>query len=204
MSDEIDELLEEAVFLMEDAVFGRPVPGVKLEPGPCKCFKIPASDGYTEKDLCFRSGVLGTLTQEQNKKLCPEEQRIHMTDGLGKRIAILRRASTICKTQVTEKEKGTRWPLWWSCMGKTLPKIAREIEKEPVPVPPPVPPPAPKPTPKPEVKPPVKPVKPEAKVEPGKMTPEQLIEKLRGETKAKPKPKPKPKEEEEEEEGEEE
>jgi len=188
MSDEldiVDELLDDAVFLMEDAVFGRPVPGVKQEPGPCKCFKIPASDGYAEKDLCFKPGILGTLTQDQNKKLCPEEQRIHMTDGLGKRIAILRRASTLCKAQVTEKEKGTRWPLWWSCMGKTLPKIAREIEKEPVPVPVlvPVPPPAPKPVPKPEVK----PVKP---------TPLKVIEELKG----KPKPKPKPKEEEEEEE----
>ena len=153
MSDVLDEITEEAVYLMEEAVYAKPVPGTKPEPGPCKCFKIPAMPpDYPEKNICFKSMMRGALTQEQIPKLCPEADRQYLIDGLGKRIAILRRSSSICKAQVVEKEKGTRWPLWWSCMGKILPKIAREIEKEPIP-----PPPAPKPAPKPEVKPAPKP-----------------------------------------------
>ena len=52
---------------------------IKALYSPCKCFRIKKKDG-TYEDLCYKEGVVGALSQSQERALC-REKIISYIDG---------------------------------------------------------------------------------------------------------------------------
>ena len=87
-------------------------PGIEykapLEPVPCTCYEV---DGTK---MCFRHGIIGTLSQEQRKRLCSEE--IIKTEGIARRVKAFKAAVEVCKVEIEKFPKGQRLEPYLRCM----------------------------------------------------------------------------------------
>jgi hypothetical protein len=79
--------------------------GIVIDPGrandphqSCHCTGITKSDGSTE-ELCFKPGVIGTLSQEQNRSLCAVREPMRHPEAFKQRIERFQRASETCVAQ---------------------------------------------------------------------------------------------------------
>ncbi len=94
-----DETLDHFLF------FAIATDGIVIEPEvakdlalPCRCTTITKSNGQTE-DICFKRGVIGTLSQPQRKDLCRTTEPLRNPEGFQDRIKKFQRASDACVSQ---------------------------------------------------------------------------------------------------------
>lgn len=88
---------------------------------PCTCYKIAPT-----RTMCWSSGVIGTLTKEQEERFCPTKE-YKTSPKLERRMANWMEAVEICKAEIAELPKGERLDLWLSCMGRELGKRSIEV-----------------------------------------------------------------------------
>lgn len=62
---------------------------------PCRCVPITKTDG-TKENLCFKRGVVGTLSQAQERTLCKITEPLSNPAGFQNRIQKFQRASEAC------------------------------------------------------------------------------------------------------------
>lgn len=87
---------------------------------PCRCFEYEPG-----KKLCFSKGIVGALSDEQEKIYCPTIEKLE-SPGLEKRLKSWMGAKTICKAEIEPIPKGERLGPWLGCMSREL--TARGIE----------------------------------------------------------------------------
>jgi len=87
---------------------------------PCRCFEYEPG-----KKLCFSKGIVGALSDEQEKIYCPTIEKLE-SPGLERRLKSWMGAKTICKAEIEPIPKGERLEPWLHCMSREL--AARGIE----------------------------------------------------------------------------
>jgi len=114
-----DDVIMEYMFL-QVATDGIVVnPAVASDPGiPCRCTTIDKRDG-TRADLCFKRGVVGTLTQEQAAEMCRTREALRHPEGFRAHIQAFQRASDECAAGGAKTVEGRV-----SCMGRKLREAA--------------------------------------------------------------------------------
>jgi hypothetical protein len=113
-----DAMLE--LFFLESAVDGIVIePAAANDPNlACRCVPITKADGTVE-DLCFKKGVIGTLTQEQNRQLCRSRIPLRHPAGFEQHIAAFERASEACVAEGQNTLEGRI-----ACMSRKLREAA--------------------------------------------------------------------------------
>lgn len=61
----------------------------------CHCVDIQKTDGTT-KPICFKPGVVGTLSQDQVRDLCRAREPLRHPEGIQRRVATFERAAAEC------------------------------------------------------------------------------------------------------------
>jgi len=87
---------------------------------PCRCIEYRPG-----KKLCFSKGVVGALSDEQEKLYCPTEEKLE-SPGLQKRLEDWMESVDICKGEIAKIPPGERLKPWLSCMSREL--KARGVE----------------------------------------------------------------------------
>lgn len=87
---------------------------------PCRCIECRPG-----KKLCFSKGIVGALSDEQEKLYCPTEEKLE-SPGLGKRLESWMGSVDICKGEIAKVPPGERLKPWLSCMSREL--KARGVE----------------------------------------------------------------------------
>ena len=87
---------------------------------PCRCIEYKPG-----KKLCFSSGVVGALSDEQEKLYCNPEEKLE-SPGLEKRLKSWMGSVDICKAEIAKIPPGERLKPWLSCMSREL--KARGVE----------------------------------------------------------------------------
>lgn len=95
---------------------------------PCRCFEYEPG-----KKLCFSKGIVGALSDDQEKVYCPTVEKLE-SPGLERRLKSWMGAKTICKAEIETIPKGERLEPWLSCMSRELatsnsPMLTKEILK---------------------------------------------------------------------------
>ena len=100
---ELAGLLDEFLF------FSVGIDGIVIDPEraydsslPCRCVDVTKANGQSES-LCWHAGLVGLLTQEQEKDLCKSRIPLRHPQGVEKRIEAFERASSECKGMEIEK-----------------------------------------------------------------------------------------------------
>lgn len=86
----------------------------KAKATSCRCIEYQPG-----KKLCFSSGVVGALSDEQEKLYCNPEIPLE-SPGLEKRLKSWMGATKICKAEIAEVPKGERLEPWLHCMSREL------------------------------------------------------------------------------------
>jgi len=86
----------------------------KAKASPCRCIEYKPG-----KKLCFSSGVVGALSDEQEKIYCAPEVPLE-SPGLERRLKNWMGSVEICKAEIAEIPKGERLEPWLSCMSREL------------------------------------------------------------------------------------
>ncbi len=81
---------------------------------PCRCIEYRPG-----KKLCFSKGIVGALSDEQEKLYCPVTEKLESL-GLEKRLAGWMEAVDTCKAEIAHIPKGERLEPWLSCMSREL------------------------------------------------------------------------------------
>lgn len=87
---------------------------------PCRCIEYRPG-----KKLCFSKGIVGALSDEQEKLYCPTEEKLE-SPGLQKRLESWMGSVDICKSEIAKVPPGERLKPWLSCMSREL--KARGVE----------------------------------------------------------------------------
>jgi len=87
---------------------------------PCRCIEYRPG-----KRLCFSKGIIGALTDEQEKIYCPTIEEL-VSPGLERRLQGWMESVETCKAEIEAIPKGERLAPWLSCMSREL--AARKIE----------------------------------------------------------------------------
>jgi len=87
---------------------------------PCRCVEYKPG-----KKLCFSKGIVGALSDEQEKLYCSTTEAME-SPGLEKRLKSWQGAVTICKAEIEPILKGERLEPWLHCMSREL--SARGVE----------------------------------------------------------------------------
>ena len=87
---------------------------------PCRCMEYRSG-----KKLCFSRGIIGALSDEQEKIYCPTTEELEST-GLEKRLEGWMESVETCKAEIAIIPKGERLKPWLSCMSREL--AARGVE----------------------------------------------------------------------------
>lgn len=96
---------------------------------PCRCIEYRPG-----KKLCFSKGIVGALSDEQEKIYCPTVEEL-VSPGLERRLKGWMGSVTICKAEIEPIPKGERLGPWLGCMSRELRARgirARAEEKEAV------------------------------------------------------------------------
>lgn len=93
---------EVQALLDEFLVFATAVDGVVVVPDrandpnqPCRCVDFTKSNGQVEP-ICFKNGVVGTLTQYQVGTLCRTRLPLRHPEGIERRLTTFQRAAEEC------------------------------------------------------------------------------------------------------------
>ncbi len=81
---------------------------------PCRCIEYRPG-----KKLCFSKGIIGALSDEQEKIYCPTIEKLE-SPGLERRLEGWMGAVDTCKAEIAEIPKGERLEPWLSCMSREL------------------------------------------------------------------------------------
>lgn len=127
-ADEIMERIrqqERDSLLLNSIPYAYGSPGIVVDEAtaratPCRCVEYKP-----EKFLCWSPGVVGALTDEQEKLYCPTTEKIERP-GIVERMRNWQEAVDICKAEIAEIAKGERLEPWLSCMSREL--AAREVK----------------------------------------------------------------------------
>lgn len=100
-------------------------PGIVVDEGvakatPCRCIEYRPG-----KKLCFSKGIVGALSDEQEKLYCPTEEKLE-SPGLEKRLENWMGSVDICKAEIAKIPLGERLKPYLSCMSREL--KARGVE----------------------------------------------------------------------------
>jgi len=87
---------------------------------PCRCIEYRPG-----KKLCFSKGIVGALSDEQEKLYCPTEEKL-VSPGLQKRLESWMESVDTCKAEIAKVPPGERLKPWLSCMSREL--KARGVE----------------------------------------------------------------------------
>ena len=87
---------------------------------PCRCIEYRPN-----KKLCFSKGIIGALSDEQEKLYCQPEEKL-VSPGLEKRLGKWVEAVGTCKREIEPIPRGERLEPWLSCMSREL--AARTVE----------------------------------------------------------------------------
>ena len=87
---------------------------------PCRCIEYRPG-----KKLCFSKGIIGALSDEQEKIYCTTTVPLE-SPGLEKRLDDWMESVEVCKAEIAPIPKGERLEPWLSCMAREL--SARGIE----------------------------------------------------------------------------
>ena len=88
----------------------------------CKCF------GYDDKDYCFSKGVIGLLTQDQEKKYCALGKNYTVAPGIKKHFAEFSEAAKEAHKKIEDMKPGMeRLETWLEAMGAELGKRGIEV-----------------------------------------------------------------------------
>ncbi len=87
---------------------------------PCHCIEYKPG-----KKLCFSKGIVGALSDEQEKLYCSTTEEME-SPGLEKRLKHWGESIETCKTEIAEIPPGERLEPWLSCMSREL--SARGVE----------------------------------------------------------------------------
>lgn len=94
----------------------------ELKKAPCKCFQIgPSKEAHNL--MCFRKGVIGTLTDEQETRLCDIKDIKPPTPALKKRINEFTEAIHAAQ----ERYKGEGIRTWLELVGQETRKRGIEL-----------------------------------------------------------------------------
>lgn len=86
----------------------------KAKATSCRCIEYRPG-----KKLCFSSGVVGALSDEQEKLYCHPEEKLE-SPGLEKRLKSWMGSVDICKAEIAKVPPGERLKPWLSCMSREL------------------------------------------------------------------------------------
>ena len=81
---------------------------------PCRCVEYKPG-----KSLCWSSGVVGALSDEQEKLYCPTVEKIERP-GTVERMRNWQEAVGVCKAEIEPIPKGERLEPWLTCMSREL------------------------------------------------------------------------------------
>lgn len=81
---------------------------------PCRCIEYRPG-----KKLCFSKGIIGALSDEQEKMYCPVMEPME-SPGLEKRLEGWMESVETCKAEIAAVPKGERLEPWLSCMSREL------------------------------------------------------------------------------------
>lgn len=87
---------------------------------PCRCIEYRPG-----KKLCFSKGIIGALSDEQEKIYCPTTVPLE-SPRLERRLEGWMGAVETCKAEIAEIPKGERLKPWLSCMSREL--VAHGVE----------------------------------------------------------------------------
>lgn len=90
------------------------VDGAKAKATPCRCIEYKPG-----KKLCFSKGIIGALSDEQEKIYCPAVEEL-VSPGLERRLSNWMESVETCKAEIAEIPKGERLEPWLSCMSREL------------------------------------------------------------------------------------
>lgn len=81
---------------------------------PCRCIEYRPG-----KKLCFSKGIVGALSNEQEKIYCPTTIPLE-SPGLERRLKGWMESVETCKAEIAEIPKGERLAPWLGCMSREL------------------------------------------------------------------------------------
>ncbi len=81
---------------------------------PCRCLEYRPG-----KKLSFSKGIIGALSDEQEKIYCPTTVPLE-SPGLERRLESWMESVETCKAEIAEIPKGERLEPWLSCMSREL------------------------------------------------------------------------------------
>ncbi len=130
-----DEVIARQRDLEMDSLMFHSVPYMHGSPGiivndavakssPCRCIEYKPG-----KLLCFSRGIVGALSDEQEKTYCPTIEKLE-SPGLQRRMNGWMGAVKVCKAEIEPISRGERLEPWLNCMSREL--AARGIETSPV------------------------------------------------------------------------
>jgi len=128
-----DEVMERVRERERDSLLLNSIPYAYGSPGivvneatakasPCRCIEYRPG-----KKLCFSKGIVGALSDEQEKIYCPTIVPLE-SPGLERRMESWMESVETCKAEIAEIPKGERLEPWLSCMSRQL--AAKEIRVE--------------------------------------------------------------------------
>ena len=126
-----DEVMERVREQEHDSLMLHSVPYAYGSPGivvdeararatPCRCIEYRPG-----KKLCFSKGIIGALSDEQEKIYCPTTVPLE-SPGLERRLESWMGAVETCKAEIAGIPKGEKLEPWLSCMSREL--VAHGVE----------------------------------------------------------------------------
>ncbi len=129
-ADEVMERVREREhdsLMLHSVVYAYGSPGIVVdEPlakaSPCRCIEYRPG-----KKLCFSKGIIGALSDDQEKIYCPTTVPLE-SPGLERRMESWMESVETCKAEIAEIPKGERLEPWLTCMSREL--ATKEIRVE--------------------------------------------------------------------------
>lgn len=121
-ADEVMERVREREhdsFMLHSIPYAYGSPGIVVnealaKASPCRCIEYRPG-----KKLCYSRGVVGGLSDEQEKIYCPTVEEL-VSPGLEKRLKDWMGAVEVCKAKIEPIPKGERLEPWLTCMSREL------------------------------------------------------------------------------------
>jgi len=116
---------EHEELMLHSVPYAEGSPGIVIDEtvaraSPCRCIEYRPG-----KKLCFSKGIVGALSDEQEKVYCPTEEKLE-SPGLERRLEHWMESVDTCKAEIAKIAPGERLEPWLSCMGREL--KARGVE----------------------------------------------------------------------------
>lgn len=94
-------------------------PGIVVDEALAKATSCRCIEYRPGKKLCFSKGIVGALSDEQEKIYCPTVEEL-VSPGLEKRLEGWMESVETCKAEIAEIPRGERLRPWLSCMSREL------------------------------------------------------------------------------------